>query len=410
MAQFTLPVRLQNITGAKAAQALRGPEVQRLADVQRQLAGNIGTKHLDLYLDRLHAAAPSGSMRKGEIRRRLQESPLTLVSQDLRLSNYAPNKTKEFVPDLAEIFYDLVHENRAQGRHLLGNYMTEVYGLDYSDRDLSRLINAIGDEDYDAVYNIFPQESGATKWFVRGDEFNEMDDELLRGLLDNVGVDVDNLESGYPYRDIQRAVKDGPGYRVKTVYLPKGGRAPLDSLGKTTTPMVLGDRINLQQWPHSPSHFSDLSLPGLRGRELGHFRASMPPAGYHVEELQSDYAQLLSRLNQFGPPAPKVEVPMALRDPYSLLASAALNDAARSSAAGFYLPSASVINPLRGGKDFSPIYDRQILDDWLPWIADQLSVPVVNSRRKGFKGLHLPPDLRQQLIDDGIPYRQGGKV
>ena len=125
--------------------------------------------------------------------------------------------------------------------------------------------------------------------------------------------------------------------------------------------------------------------------------------GMFIEEVQSDPLAALSKLKGnrelIGP---------QLQDAYRLLGRSAVGLGAAKKAPSVWFPTAQAIGELRGGKDFSKIYDDALVNGLLNPLAEHYGQQVQTGGP--WRGLDLPTDVRQDILKNGVPYAFGGKV
>ena len=167
-----------------------------------------------------------------------------------------------------------------------------------------------------------------------------------------------------------KAAEDAGGQYLETVL--RGGAAPSKAFD--------GD------------HFDNPNL-------LGHFRGTVTPGGQRLmlEEIQSDPIKQLS--------------PALASRVYGDIGEAAIEGAARAGIPSVAFPSAERIGNVRGGtKAFiRDLYDKSLPEQLLTPLSEA-GVPMYT--HEGWTNVELPPALREQIIQSGVPLKKakGGRV
>jgi hypothetical protein len=174
----------------------------------------------------------------------------------------------------------------------------------------------------------------------------------------------------------------------------------------------------LNQGPSSrriASHFPEFTPPDLRAKYLGHFRGSMldetNSGPFLLEELQSDPAQTFNRLGA------SKEVPGNMQDWVGQMGRAALHHAAQAGADAFHVPTSQAIERLRGDKDYGWLYDKSLPQDVLGPVAKHFGVEPTSGSIDSNTGqslstqsIPMTPEMRDEILNKGVPYAVGGPV
>lgn len=419
-------VKLQPTTGRAAAASLRGPELQQTQSLINQLYGNQNLSRGALNV-LLEDVAPEGSFAKGALG--------SLLQQPRYLALFDPNARK--MPSLAsrrsentgEQLYDLLYDPR-MGPRVFAAMIGEEYSPSSSKSYKIWMNSGKDDASWNRALSHFDdvgRNDLANKWFLRGDRAEEMLDEIdpvvVKSLL------PPGKDKPYAWNNYQRLITDEPknGYFESVVAGDRPGRLgvkrrslsrdPYDIYGEesperfyTEKPWASPDD-NVAQFfsthhQEMPTRYADSAVGHLRGTSFNARAASKSPTGdpgMFIEEVQSDPLAALSKLKGnrelIGP---------QLQDAYRLLGRAAVGLGAAKKAPSVWFPTAQAIGELRGGKDFSKIYDDALVNGLLNPLAEHYNQQVQTGGP--WRGLDLPTDVRQDILKNGVPYAFGGRV
>lgn len=382
LSKFLSPVRPQEVLARRAASpladiaaSLRGGR-QPAGQLQAQLLGRPGVKLKDVQ-----AALPGLDLSQ----KMTPQELVAMLPQQKRYLQQAARRVKADDDNVMELAGDLLWTERflPQRSKLALHWLNEA-AVD-GDEDAIRLLREhssvqdLGDlKKWERAASQHLQDSWTMDAYGYPDALMEevlMEDALALARQHVSSMRGEPLAGGPRFQQYQRqpeakAAEDAGGQYLETVL--RGGAAPSKAF--------------------DGGHFDNPNL-------LGHFRGTVTPGGQRLmlEEIQSDPIKQLS--------------PALASRVYGDIGEAAIEGAARAGIPSVAFPSAERIGNVRGGtKAFiRDLYDKSLPEQLLTPLSEA-GVPMYT--HEGWTNVELPPALREQIIQSGVPLKKakGGRV